>query len=75
MKTATQAISKVNALKRKLTDKAKHEGLTENFGQNEVRKLRDHENCDPFGTTEQRTIAAIIDSFDEWCMNFDLSQL
>lgn len=75
MKTAAQALSKVNALKRKLTDKARREGLSENFGQSEIRRLRDDENCNPFGNASQRSISAIVDSLDNWCINLDLSQL
>lgn len=40
---------------------------TENFGQNEVRKML--AKCDPYGTQEQRAVHAMVERFNEWAMN------
>ena len=50
--------------KNKLIAKAKAKGLYENFGQKEVRMLEDK-----YGNTPE------VRAFDNWCMNFDLSQM
>jgi hypothetical protein len=50
--------------KTKLIAKAKKTGIYENFGQKEVRKLEDR-----YGRTDE------IADFDNWAMNFDLSQI
>ena len=55
--------------------KAKAKGLYENFGQNELRKLKDKYNYNPYGTPKERAIANEIDGLDRWCMDFDLSQI
>jgi hypothetical protein len=56
--------SDIERYKKQLITKAKSKGLYENFGQNEVRKLEDK-----YGYTNE------VRSFDDWAMNFDLSQL
>jgi hypothetical protein len=68
MNNIRQAHGIIGKAKKKLIDKAAKEGLTENFGQAEVRKLLDQ--CDPYGTPEQRTIHAMVQQFDEWAMNY-----
>ena len=53
--------------KRQLLKKAKEKGLWENFGQDEVRKLKDE--------FPDRKYASIINDFDNWCMNVTDSDL
>ncbi len=61
--------------KRKLINEASKKGLFENFGQNEVRKLKDkHINSSSY-TDEMNEKRDLIRSFDEWAINFDDKQL
>ena len=61
----------IEKVKNKLIKKAKSKGLYENFGQNEVRKLEDkHLNSSDY-TDEMNKKRNLIQSFGEWCMNFD----
>lgn len=55
---------------RTLAEKAAKNGLYENFGDKEVRKLRDRSDVDPFGTDEQRNNSALVSEFERWCMNY-----
>lgn len=67
----------IEIFKAKLITKAKKSGLWENFGQDEVRKVKSY--------LEKLTVSYVseawkigmkkIDEFDNWCQNFDLSQL
>lgn len=74
MSNLSQAIERS---KKRLIKKAKAKGLWENFGQDELHKLK--EKFDYFslkyGSPEQRKQASQIQAFDNWCMNFDLSDL
>lgn len=56
--------ARIKSLKLLLIKKAKTKGIYENFGQKEVLKLKD-----VFGYTQE------IESFENWCMNFDNSNL
>ena len=54
----------------KLIKVAKSKGLYENFGQKEVRKLEDkYINLSDY-STEMNNNRRLIQSFDEWCMNY-----
>lgn len=54
----------------KLIKKAKTKGLYENFGQKEVRKLKD-KFIDPSDYSEEMNKnRRLIQMFDEWCMNY-----
>ena len=66
-KKVDTAISRAKAI---LIEKAKKDGLYENFGQNEVRAIAENfiDICDY--STEMNTIRSKIDRFDEWCMNY-----
>ena len=68
-------MKQINKVKAGLIDRAKNYGLYENFGQNEVKALKAKLKYNPFGSAEERQTAAAIDNFDNWCMNFDLSQI
>ena len=66
-KKVDTAISRAKSM---LIEKAKKDGLYENFGQNEVRAIKEKfvDLCDY--STEMNTIRSKIDRFDEWCMNY-----
>ena len=54
----------------KLIAKAKTNGLYENFGQKEVRKLEEkYINCSDY-SKEMNEKRRLIQMFDEWCMNY-----
>ena len=57
-------VADINKFKKQLIAKAKRKGLYENFGQAEVRKLEDK-----YGYSNN------VIEFDNWAMNFDLSQM
>jgi len=61
----------INNNKKRLIAKAKKRGLYENFGQTEVRKLKDKYGYNDlqYGDTEERLLASMLDHFDTWCMN------
>lgn len=56
--------------KSKMIDKAKANGICENFGQTELRKLKDKVGYNPYGTQKERDICRKIDELDNWCMNY-----
>ena len=57
-------IDDIKKAKKALIAKAKSKGVYENFGQKEVRELEDK-----YGYTDH------VRAFDDWAMNFDLSQM
>lgn len=67
----------INKLKNRLKKRAQKDGLYENFGEVEFRKLKDKHGYFNlvYGTREERRAAAAIEGFGRWCMNFDLSQI
>ena len=60
----------VQKAKKRLIAKAKKKGIWEDFGQKEVRELRDKWSHQAF--TKQYDI---LHRFCDWCINFDLSDL
>ena len=64
------AYKKIEATKDKLIKKAKKTGIYENFGQNEVRDMRDNLGGSPYGTEDERRIDLAIDDFNNWVMNY-----
>jgi len=65
--------------KNKLITKAKRKGIWENFGQDEVRLLRDKlaiesAKSDDF-YFDTRTPSDLIDQFSNWCMNYDINEM
>ena len=64
-------LNDINKAKQRLIKQYHKRGLSENFGQNEVRKLRDNYGTD---YTWQRKTQP-IDDFDKWCMNFTSQQV
>ena len=65
----------INFQKRKLINKAKKQGLYENFGQDEVRAIEDKFIDSSSYTDEMNRNRSLLNSFDEWAMNFDLSKI
>ena len=65
--------TQIRRYERMLIAKAKKKGLYENFGQTEVRQLKNdyHYNDLVYGTPKQRKEADKIDAFDRWARTFD----
>ena len=68
------SLSKVNKhidkVKKTLKKKWAAKGGYENFGEKELTKMEDLFNYDAYGSPEERKIAAAIDSFGSWAMNY-----
>ncbi len=54
----------------KLINKVRTNGLYENFGQREVRKLEDRFINNSSYTDEMNMNRLLIEGFNEWCMNY-----
>lgn len=69
--------TEIERTKKKLITRAQKKGLYENFGDKEVREIKDKYGYFElfYGSPEQRKEAGLINDFDNWCMTFDLSQL
>lgn len=63
----------INFQKRKLINKAKKQGLYENFGQDEVRAIEEKFIDTSSYTDEMNRNRNLLNEFDNWAMNFDLS--
>ena len=65
--------TQIKRYKKKLILRAKKKGLYENFGQLEVRQLKDDYDYLTlvYGTSKQRKDAAKIDAFDSWASSAD----
>lgn len=59
----------ITKLKRNLIKKARKKGLYENFGQKEVRKLKNKYPTGYMG--EERFNMDKIDEFEKWCLSID----
>lgn len=59
-------------MKQQLINKAIKNGLYENFGEKESRKLRDKYGAYRY---KSQSIDKTLDEFDNWRMNFDLREL
>ena len=66
----------INRAKATLIGRANVKGIYENFGDAEIRKIKDKYNYKSLagGKIDDRDIINLIQSFENWCMNFDLSQ-
>jgi len=62
----------IEHIKNSLIKKAKTKGLYENFGDKEIRALRDKFDYFDlqYGTEQERREAKMIDDFAEWCMDY-----
>jgi hypothetical protein len=65
----------INKMKKELIEKAKKRGLYENFGQNEVRKIRDKFDDPSDYSSKMMKVRAKIDNFDEWCSTYSLEDI
>jgi len=61
----------IEKIQKRIALKAIRNGITENFGQDEIRKLKEREGYNPHGNKVERETAEEIDFLDNWCMNFD----
>ena len=77
MKQATQIKKDIAKAQVALIKKAKKRGLWENFGQNEVRELRDKHDYPSmiYGSMEQRQMVKPIEDFNQWCMNVGIDEI
>lgn len=57
----------IQKAKEELKEKARREGMWENFGQKKVRELKGKYDYAAYGFTEMNRL---IDRFEEWCMNY-----
>lgn len=77
MYTINQVAKAIDKAKARLIAKAEKKGITENFGQDEVRKLRDkYCTSDWYAHYHDRyaslNAANLVQEFCEWCMTFSL---
>ena len=77
MKESAKLQYEIQRAKKKLIKKAQEVGIWENFGQDEVRELEaKYDDLSlRYGTPQQRAMSDSIRAFDNWCMNFDNSDL
>lgn len=61
--------------KKAIIAEVKASGITENLGQNYVRELKDKYHPYSYGMDDRTAIMNCITAFDNWCMDFDLSQI
>ena len=67
---------KTTIFQKKMVLKAKEKrGVYENFGQAEIKKLKDKYGYIPYGSQAERKIVEAIDFLDNWCMRFDDNKL
>ena len=62
----------INRAKKILIDRAKANGIYENFGQKEVREIKDKfiDYCDY--STEMNNNRRKVDEFNNWCMEYTI---
>lgn len=70
MKTS-QVRSVISKVKNDLMKKWKQKGGYENFGIKEGEMLRKKFNFNPYGSSEEREIAQMIQGFEDWATNYD----
>ena len=69
--------TEINKIKKRLIKEVKEKGIYENFGQNEIRDLKDKFNYNDLCINdlclnkEQIKIRILIDNFDNWCLNYN----
>ena len=68
-KQVKQALDKIV---KQLKVKWKQKGGYENFGQKELRKFKDTFGYKPYGSSDEREIADLIDSFEDWAMDYSV---
>lgn len=65
----------IKSFKDNMIRKARKNGLDENFGMDEIEKLKRKYGYNHYGSIDERINAEIIDELMEWCNNLDLSKL
>ena len=65
-----QVQSAIDKVKKQLIAKWKKKGGYENFGQKELRKFKDTFGYNPYGSSDEREITDLIDSFEDWAMDY-----
>ena len=65
----------IKSFKDKMIHKAKKNGLDENFGMEDIDKLKRKFGYDHYGTIDERINAEIIDELQDWLDNLDLMKL
>ena len=58
-----------------MTEKARKNGICENFGQKEIMQLRERYGYNPYGNEKERRIANEIDRLSNWAANFSLNDI
>ena len=74
-KITEQGLNQIEKTKKALIKGAKKHGIYEDFGQDMVEIYKVLYGYNPYGTKEERDLAKALDDFDQWCQNFDLSQI
>lgn len=67
----SQVSSTISKVKKELMRKWKQKGGYENFGQKELSQMKDKFDYNPYGSTDERQIAKMLDGFNNWAMNYD----
>ena len=65
----------VKRFQRSMVLKAIKKGIYEDFGQTEIRKLKDKYGYERYGGKAEKKITEDIDFLDNWCMTFDDNSL
>ena len=60
----------ISRAEKMLVEKVKKEGLFENFGQKEVREIKDKFINISNYSSEMNMNRSILKSFNDWCMNY-----
>jgi len=69
-KDIEQARSIIKRVKKQLMKKWDEKGGYENFGQKELRKMKDELNYNPYGSPQERQISKMLNTFNDWAMNY-----
>jgi len=62
--------STISRVKKQLMQKWAKKGGYENFGQEELRNLKDKFKENPYGSPEERQISDMLSAFNKWAMNY-----
>jgi len=68
--SVSQVRSTISRVKKQLMQKWAKKGGYENFGQKELRKLKDKFKENPYGSPEERQISDMLSAFNKWAMNY-----
>jgi hypothetical protein len=68
--SVSQVRSTLSRVKKQLMKKWAKKGGYENFGQKELRKMKDKLDYNPYGSPQERQISKMLDAFNDWAMNY-----